>query len=141
MAEHNQSSVFRQKSLDSISSPEQLTDSLRVTHPGIWAILAAVIILLGGMFAWSALGRLETVANGKAVVKDGTASIMVTDMNKGDVQSGMPVRIGRETVNITSVETDDYGRAVAYAPVSAADGKYDVEIVTESIHPISFLFS
>ncbi|HAG12584.1 MAG TPA: NHLP bacteriocin system secretion protein, partial [Ruminococcus sp.] len=34
--------VFRKKSLDRISSPEQLTDYLRVTNPGIWVVLAAV---------------------------------------------------------------------------------------------------
>ena len=39
----NQQTVFRQKTLERISSPEQLTDYLRVTNPGIWAVLAAVI--------------------------------------------------------------------------------------------------
>ncbi len=140
MAEEK-SSIFRKKSLESISSPEQLTDYLRVTNPGIWAILAAVILLIGGLFIWSAAGTLETVANGKAVVKDGTAQIMVTDINKGDVKSGMTVRFGGTEFSISTVEADDFGRAVAFAPVSLADGKYDVEIITESIHPISFLFS
>ena len=37
--------IFRKKSLDRISSPEQLNDSIRVAHPGIWMILAAVIML------------------------------------------------------------------------------------------------
>lgn len=47
MAEQN-SKIFRQKSLDSINSTEQLTDYLRVTNPGVWTILAAVVILLTG---------------------------------------------------------------------------------------------
>jgi len=37
--------IFRKKSLDRISSPEQLNDYIRVANPGIWMILAAVIIL------------------------------------------------------------------------------------------------
>lgn len=135
------SGIFRKKSLESISSPEQLTDYLRVTNPGVWAILAAVILLLGGLFIWSAAGTLETVAEGKAVVENGMAQIMVSDTNKGDVKSGMTVRFGSTEFSIASVEEDDYGRAVAFAPVSLADGKYDVGIVTESIHPISFLLS
>ena len=31
--------------------PDQLTDYYRVTNPGIWVILSAVILLLAGVFA------------------------------------------------------------------------------------------
>ena len=47
MAE-NTETVFRKKTLDRISSPEQITDYLRVTNPGIWVVLVAVILLLDG---------------------------------------------------------------------------------------------
>ncbi len=140
MAEQN-SGIFRQSSIDRISSPEQLTDYLKVTNPGIWILLAAVILLLGGLFAWSMVGNLETVADGVAVVEDGQAVIMVTDTSKGEITSGMTVRIGDDEYSIATVESDDYGRTVAYAPIDKTDGKYDVKIVTESIHPIKFLFS
>lgn len=140
MAE-DKTKIFRQESLDSISSPEQLTDYLRVTNPGIWAILAAVILLLGGLFAWSMVGRLETFASGVAVVENGTAQIMVADSGGKTIESGMEVRMGSREFEISAVEADDYGRSVAYAPVDLADGKYDVKIVVESIHPIKFLFS
>jgi hypothetical protein len=53
----------------------------------------------------------------------------------------MTVRIGDDEYSIATVESDDYGRTVAYAPIDKTDGKYDVKIVTESIHPIKFLFS
>ena len=137
MAEQT-SNIFRKKTLDRISSPEQLTDYLRVTNPGILLVLATVILLLAGIFVWSTVGRLETLASGTAVVRDGTAEIILTD--SGSVQSGMAVRLGGEEYLISTVEADDYGRAVAYAPVSAADGKYDVQVVLESVHPIQFLF-
>ena len=53
------SNVFRKEAIEMISSPEQLTDYLRVTNPGIWAVLIAVVLLLGGMLAWSCIGTLE----------------------------------------------------------------------------------
>ena len=137
MAEQT-SNIFRKKTLDRISSPEQLTDYLRVTNPGIWMVLATVILLLAGIFAWSTAGRLETLASGTAVVRDGTAEIILAD--SGSVQSGMAVRLGGEEYLISTVEADDYGRAVAWAPVSVADGRYDVQVVLESVHPIQFLF-
>ncbi len=33
--------IYREKSLNYISSPEQLNDYLKVTKPAVWAILAA----------------------------------------------------------------------------------------------------
>lgn len=49
--EENHQTVFRKKTLERISSPDQLTDYLCVTNPGIWVILVAVILLLAGVFA------------------------------------------------------------------------------------------
>ena len=138
MAEQNPG-IFRQKSIDRITSPEQLTDYLRVTNPGIWILLAAIIILLSGLFVWSIVGNLETVSEGVAVIEDGNAQIMITDTAGGSIATGMTVRIGDDEYTVTSVEQDEYGRAVAFAPIDKADGKYDVKIVTESIHPIKFL--
>ena len=140
MAENN-TQIFRKKSIESISSPEQLNDYLKVTNVGVWVLLASVILLLAGLFAWSTVGRLETTANGVAVVENGTAQILIFDTNKGGIKSGMTVRIGGDEYTVSTVEKDDLGRSIAYAPVSEADGKYDVKIVIESITPISFLFS
>ncbi|MCR5399521.1 MAG: hypothetical protein K6E68_08335 [Lachnospiraceae bacterium] len=50
--------IFRKKSLDRISSPEQLNDYIKVTTPSVWVILIAVILLLVGMLAWSVFGSV-----------------------------------------------------------------------------------
>lgn len=52
-------SVFRQKSLNRVSSPEQLNDYIRVTRPSVWLVLAAVILLLAGIIVWSIVGTVE----------------------------------------------------------------------------------
>ena len=52
-------SIFRQKSMDRVSSPEQRNDYIRVTTPSVWLVLAAVILLLVGMLAWSVFGTVE----------------------------------------------------------------------------------
>ena len=58
-------SIFRQKSVDRVSSPEQLNDYIRVATPSVWLVLAALVVLLAGMLAWSVLGKVEGVdANG-----------------------------------------------------------------------------
>ena len=58
-------SVFRQKNIDKVSSPEQLNDYIRVTTPSVWLVLAALVLLLIGMLVWSVLGTVEaTDVNG-----------------------------------------------------------------------------
>ena len=54
-----QKSIFRQKSMDRVSSPEQLNDYIRVTTPSVWLVLIAVIVLLLGILGWSVFGTVE----------------------------------------------------------------------------------
>ena len=51
--------IFREKSLERVSSPEALNDYIRVTTPSVWIVLAAVVVLLVGMLAWSVFGRVN----------------------------------------------------------------------------------
>ena len=136
MAENTQN-VFRKKTLDRISSPEQLTDYLSVTNPGIWVILAAVILLLAGVFAWSMAGTLETKAEVKVVVSDHTAQVI--PLGSETLAGGMPLRVSGQDCQIAFAQSDEYGRSVGTAEVGLPDGTYDGIVVTEAVHPISFL--
>ena len=46
----NEPTVFRKKALERMSSPEQLTDYLCVTNPGIRVLLAVAFLLLGTLY-------------------------------------------------------------------------------------------
>lgn len=52
-------SLFREKSLTQVSSPEQLNDYIRVSTPAVWLVLTAIVLLLIGVALWGCLGRLE----------------------------------------------------------------------------------
>ena len=52
-------SIFREKSMERVSSPEALNDYIRVTTPSVWIVLAAAVMLLVGMLAWSVFGRVN----------------------------------------------------------------------------------
>ena len=131
--------VYRQETLKRISSPEQLTDYLKVTGVGIWVVLITVILLLVGIFVWSALGTLETKQEAVASVKSGQAEIVLA--NPGKVKEGFPVRIKSDKFTIDKILTDEYGRAVLYVQMNVPDGDYKVEVVTNQIHPIEFLLT
>ncbi|MCR5791508.1 MAG: hypothetical protein K6G83_16650 [Lachnospiraceae bacterium] len=51
--------IFREKSLERVSSPEELNDYIRVTTPSVWIILAAVVFLLLGLLVWAVFGRID----------------------------------------------------------------------------------
>ncbi|MBR3367059.1 MAG: hypothetical protein IKG66_04620 [Lachnospiraceae bacterium] len=133
-----QEELFRKKSLERISSPEQLQDYMRVTTPGTWMLLLAVIILLGGLLVCSVLGRVETTVSGKAQVQGGTATVEVEEKTE-KVEPGMTLRIGDLETSVEQVRREEDGAAYASAAVDLPDGNYDAVIVTESISPITFL--
>jgi len=138
MSENNQT-IFRKKAMNRISSPEDLTSYMRVTSPGMWIILAAVIILLAGLFAWAAVGTLETTVDATAVIQNHTAQIVANGQGAEELKAGMHLRIASQEFVIASVNYDEYGRAAAYAELPLPDGSYDATIVVEQTRPIEFL--
>lgn len=131
--------VFRKETLERISSPEQLTDYLRITNPGVWVILTAVILLLAGLFAWSMIGTLETTASVKVIVANDNAQIVPVDA--ATITEGMIFRVNSEEYTVALADNDDLGRYYGLASVDLPDGIYDGTIVVDQVHPIDFLLS
>ena len=136
-----QNSLFREKSLERIASPEQLNDYMRVTSPARWMVLGAVIALLAGLLALSCATNLETLLPAEAVVEDGVMEIRLPASKEDEVDDGMTVRVAGQEVTIDYVRQDETGEVVCTADIDAEDGTYDADIVTESISPISFLLN
>lgn len=156
-----ENTIFRQKSMERVSSPEQLGDYIRVTNPGIWATLGAVVILLIGFIVWGVAGTLETKI-GTAAVSDGGAVVCyVNEAEIAGVARNNTVRISNREYVVTAVAGEPVAvdeSFTAYAlhigglavgqwvyPVTVnadlPDGVYEAAIVTDSISPISFLFN
>jgi hypothetical protein len=139
MAEEKKS-IFRKEVLDRISSPEQLSDYLRVTTPGLWVIIVAIVALLVGFFVWMSVDTIETTVPAGVSTQNHSAEVAVIS---GDAQiaTDMTLRVGGQETTILSTKTDDLGRIVGTAEVDLPDGMYEGSLVTESIHPIQFLIS
>lgn len=129
--------LFRKEAIDRISPPEQLKDYLRVTNPGIWIVLIAVIALLAGVFVWSATGEMNTIVQARMIIVDHEAKIVPSEPVK--MQVGMKVRIHNQKSSIAAVRVDEYDRDIGIAEFALPDGSYDGQIVTESVHAIDFL--
>ena len=132
-----ESTASRIKMPQRISSPDQLTDYLRVTNPGVWVLLVSIILFLAGVFVWFYIGTLETVVEVKVNVEQKNALVIPKD--SAMLTEGMPLRVHTDDYFIASVDTDEYGRTFGTAAVDLPDGVYDGTVVTEQTHPISFL--
>jgi hypothetical protein len=138
--------VFRKKSVERISSPEQLQDYMRVTTPGTWMVLAAVILLLAGLIISSALVNVESTIPGQAtVMEDGTLlQIELPLSQKSLVSPGMVVRVSDREAKVDMIfQAEDALQVLAELPEDGeklAPGTYDARIITETVTPISFLF-
>lgn len=132
--------IFRKKSLDRISSPEQLDDYLKVSTPNLWLVLCAVIVLLLGILTWASVDYLETSISAVGTIENKEAEIVLTGNDAEKIQSGMQVRVGTYDTVIDFIQYDELGRAIAICAADVPNGNYKVEIVLERIHPISFLF-
>ena len=147
--------------MERVSSPEQLTDYIRVTNPGAWLILAAAAVLLAGFLVWGVVGSLETKVTAAAVSAGEKVVCYVGEAEAEKIGEGDIVRIGGgeytvAAVGVQPVAVDDSfsayalrigglaeGQWVVPVTVNAVlpDGTYEAAIVTDSVSPISFLFN
>ena len=141
------SQIFRNKSVERISSPEQLQDYMRVTTPGVWMVLTAVILLLAGMIISSAVVTMESTIKEQAVVEeDGTILQIALPMAQKElVEPGMLVRVANREARIDMIFQLE-GEVQVLAELTGegdklSAGTYDVEIVTETVTPISLLIN
>ena len=133
--------LFRKKSIERISSPEQLNDYLRVTSPSIWIILAAVIVLLCGLLIWSSVTTIESSVEGSAEVKNGVMTIRFTDQAKAkNVEKGMVVKVGDTETTVSATARDGNGLVICTAGTVLSDGFYDARICYRQTQVLSLLF-
>lgn len=128
--------LFREKSLERIQSPEDLNDFIRVSNPGVWLMIAAVIVLLIGAGIWGIFGRLDTTVKTQAYVKDGQAVCNVED---AQLETGMKVSIADVECEIAEV-TNQGNTSIAVISTKLPDGTYPAEITVGEVSPFSLIF-
>ncbi len=153
--------IFRKKSIDKVSSPEQLNDYIRVANPGVWLVLGATIILLIGICVWGIFGNLNTTIDVVGNCKDGKLTCYVSRESLDRIEAGASVTVEDKEFEIVGVDKtavkvqDNLNEHLAYmggfngddwvyavtADATLADGNYEAEIVIDSVSPISFVLN
>lgn len=155
--------LFREKSIERVSSPEQLNDYIRVTNPSVWMSLVAVIFLLIGIVVWGVFGKLDTVLTVGAITEGERTVCYVKEEDIGSISENMKVRLDGEEfavaeialqpvqlneeypeylLHVGGIAEGEWAYAVVLDGTAGADGGiYEAKIVIESISPMTFVIN
>ena len=156
--------LFRQKSIDKVTSPDQLNDYLKVTGVSTWVIIVALIIILGGAIVWTFAGKIVVTEPAAVVVENGEAIVYVNEDQSNKLAVGQTLNLDNDSFSITEVinepvaaegnkgideyvlhatGTDDGGWLIPLrADISGIDdGIYGAEIEVETISPVTFIIN
>lgn len=157
----NNTKLFREKSIESIESPEALNDYLRVTSPSIWLILGGIVLFLIGVCIWGVFGHIDSTRDTAIVSQNGITvclvpaevisnvlenpSVRIEDIDYALTPSTLEPEIISEATDIYIILTGKLtvGQVVYRIPVDAhlEEGIYSGKIVTEKLSPISLLMN
>jgi hypothetical protein len=157
MSDDAQNSIFRQESLERLSSPEQLDQLIQVVTPKSWLPLATLGSLVFLLMLWSIFGRIPITATGKGVlvyannssndlvslsyfksgegeqIQPGTRIMIVPDTAISERSSGIWARV--KEIATPTVTTLEAARQIEKSDTGLASGT--VEVVAELEHDSS----
>ena len=158
----NKSSLFREKNLERLESPEKLNDYLRVTSPGVWMVLGAVIVLLIGVCVWGIFGRIKATTQAVVITESGGSTCLVPQSAIQGVLQYRTVEIEGEDKELVpdvlepqvisdatnvyvmlagGLKVGDIVYPISLAEPLKTDGIVTGNLVTEILSPMSLLFN
>jgi len=135
--------VFREKSLQKVKSPDNLSEYIRVANPGIWVLLAAVLFFLLGLCCWGIFGSVRTIVYTDAHCEAGQFLCHLTDDEAAKIEPGMPVTLEGLTGTVDELRVVSGGKSTCTLTIdgSLPDGLYEAQILVESLRPVSLLLN
>lgn len=161
--------IFREKSLERISSPDRLNEYIKVSSPGVWIAMLAVAVFLIGALVWAITGRVAVYVPAVANANDGITTIYVpcneldkrviddaidfeTDSGhfvlKGNAGSSEPTEVTPEILNEIDPIVVYTGRIregdwlyILEGTSKLEDGVITCKVVSEEHAPIDFIIN
>ena len=105
--------IFREKSLEKLSSPDRLDQLLRIVRPHVWLMLTGIGAGLALAVTWSILGRIPETASGTAILVRPKQVVYFESPGSGQIES-IGVKVGDRVVkgdvlaklSLPTLETD-----------------------------------
>jgi len=159
MSEKN-TQIFREKSLQRVSSPEDLDKYIKTTTPSLWLLLASIVVLLVGVIAWGVLGKIEVKNDVGVSVNGGKGVSYIQEASYDKISDKTFIKCEDKEYKIDKVEGpyefDETSDAYLAHGANLVDGdwyyiaKYNTDlqngdfkgsVVFETISPISFIIN
>lgn len=100
MANRSSNPIFNRRAAEKLRDPDDLDKYIRVTNPGVWAVVLALACLLGGLLAWGFLGAVYTNVSSTGACVDSKVMCFLSaddvarvDVGDEAVVDGRPVRV------------------------------------------------
>lgn len=149
------------KKLKKVDSPEQLNQYIRLSNPGVWILLLAIVVLLVGVCIWGYFGKIDTKIKTVAVSDNSSSYLYVKEEDLPKIENGMSVELNNNenTFEIIDIEEspekvteniDEYARHLGNLQIgewvykcrldkNIKEGAYSANIIIESIAPMTFI--
>ena len=142
-----------------VSSPEQLSDYIKVSNVGVWIIFALIFTLLISVLVWGVTGSLNTTVKATGVAENGTIECYLSSVDKIDVgdevyingvegkvtaisekpQSSDTVSAQYDEFTAYQLNLSDWNYTVTVEAKDCDDGVVTVSIICDTVKPISFI--
>ena len=153
-------SLFRKKSLEQFTAPEQLNDYIHISRPSVVLVLAAVIAFLAGVIVWGFLGTIDSKVSVKAVADEGTLTAYIPESYASDLSERSFIVVGDSEFSIsvtgTAMRAENIldsnelalfdvkpeERVIALsADTTLPDGSYNASVVMERLRPADLVLN
>lgn len=164
--EEKKDQLFRQKSLEKISSPDELDKYIKTASPGVVLLFISLIVFFAGLITWGFIGTIETKSAVGFSVEGGKVTSYITEtdydsfIKNKDISDVYLVMDGKSSTNFSisskptqanedsnsyllhaaEIEIGEWYYEITSTFESTVDGSYKGKIVYEKVSPISFLF-
>ncbi len=154
--------IFRDKSIQKVSSPEQLDRYVKAGSRGYLVLLTAIILLLAGTLLWASVGKLETKTETGCAVLDGTvycllnetdgvrintehAMLRIQNQEYADLTVSGPMLTGTTGVDERLIRSEDMDAEdwcyLITCKTDLADDIYRCVTVLDTVSPLKLIFN
>ncbi len=122
-------------------SVEDLNNYIRVTNPGVWLLIVAMLSIMIGILIWSFFGHIERTIDATIYVEKNEIVCYVNEDDSANLTKGMVVEYAnlKGTIQDKQENQDGVDIYTVSSKNKVKDGYYSGIIIIEEISPISFL--
>lgn len=73
-----ENNLFRKSSLDRISSPEQLSEYIKITNPSMWVVLVGILVMLVFAAIWGFTGTIPETVSIQGISEGNTITLNIS---------------------------------------------------------------